>query len=80
MFIVGYELNVDRRKHQKCENCIFEKSCYIKETQMMQEKEGLGNDCTFYQDERDLPPWDRTARYDRVKDLPPYTVRIKRPI
>lgn len=77
---MGYELNIDRQKYQKCDNCLFNKGCYVQEMQKEQEASGVGNDCLLYQDERDLPSFQRTARYPNVKDLPTYTVRIRRPI
>ena len=76
---MGYTLTKDRRKYQKCDNCIFIKGCYLQELQRAQEKEDLGNDCLMYQDERDLAPSERTARYEAVKNLPDYEVRMRKP-
>ena len=76
---MGYTLTKDRRKYQECVNCIFDKGCFLQELQRLQEKEGMGNDCLMYQDERDLPPSQRTARYDAVKILPEYDVRMRKP-
>lgn len=77
---MGYELNEDRKKYQKCENCLFLNSCFVKEVQSLQENLGLGNTCLMYQDERDLPPDQRTERYPKVADLPIYTVRLRKPV
>jgi hypothetical protein len=76
---MGYELNDERKKYQKCDNCIFITSCFVQEVQRMQEDAGMGNTCLIYQDERDLPPAKRTARYAAVADLPLYTVRLRKP-
>lgn len=46
----------------------------------MQEQAGDGNDCLIYQDERDLAPVQRTERYDAVKDLPMYDLRMRKPL
>ncbi len=46
----------------------------------MQEQVGDGNDCLIYQDERDLPPEERTERYAAVKDLPIYDLRTRKPL
>lgn len=76
---MGYTSTQLRRQYQKCDNCIFDKSCFLQELQRLQEAEGLGNDCLMYQDERDLPEVQRTVRYEAVKDLPQYDVRLRRP-
>jgi hypothetical protein len=76
---MGYESVANRRQFQKCDNCIFVKSCFFQEAQRFQEKENIGNDCLIYQDERDLPEAQRTERYQKVVDLPPYTIRMRRP-
>ena len=76
---MGYETIKERKLYQKCDNCLFNRACYVQETQRFQEDNGLGNDCLMYQDERDLPTAERTARYGVVADLPPYTVRLRRP-
>jgi hypothetical protein len=77
---MGYETNADRKKYQKCDNCIFNMNCLVQDTQRFQEDNGLGNTCLYYQDERDLPEPERTARYQAVTGLPPYTVRLRKPI
>ncbi len=77
---MGYETVAERKQYQKCDNCIFVKSCFFQETQRMQQDMGLGNDCLIYQDERDLPEGERTARYQAVANLPVYTVRMRRPV
>ena len=77
---MGYESNADRKKYQKCDNCIFHINCMMQDTQRFQEDNGLGNTCLYYQDERDLPESGRTARYQVVAGFPPYTVRLKKPI
>ncbi|HEX2910192.1 MAG TPA: hypothetical protein VH186_05245 [Chloroflexia bacterium] len=76
---MGYEAVSERQKYQKCDNCIFIRSCFLQEVQRLQESGGQGNDCLMYQDERDLPAAQRTQRYQAVVDLPPYTVRLRRP-
>lgn len=76
---MGYETNLERQQYQKCANCIFNNSCFVKEIQLMQETMGGGNTCLMYQDERDLPASKRTARYSAVADLPPYTWRLRKP-
>jgi hypothetical protein len=76
---MGYESTAERQKYQQCDNCIFIKSCFLQELQREQEKAGQGNDCLMYQDERDLLPAQRTVRYKNVVDLPPYTVRLRKP-
>ena len=77
---MAYASESERTQYQKCENCLFNKNCFWQEIQRYQEDSGDGNNCLFYQDERDLPDDDRTERYERVKDLPEYTLRIKKPI
>ncbi len=77
---MGYETNVERKKYQKCANCIFNSNCFVQEVQRFQEDNGIGNDCLIYQDERDLPEDQRTARYQAVVALPAYTVRLRRPV
>lgn len=77
---MGYTALKDRRKYQKCDNCIFNNACFLQEVQRLLEKEDIGNDCLIYQDERDLPEEQRTARYIAVKDLPVYDVRMRRPV
>ncbi|MEI7553978.1 hypothetical protein [Candidatus Chlorohelix sp.] len=77
---MGYELIVERKQHQKCDNCIFIKSCFLQEVQRLQENSGIGNDCLIYQDERDLPEAQRTERYNAVAGLPTYTVRMRKPL
>jgi hypothetical protein len=76
---MGYELNADRKKYQKCDNCIFDNNCLVQEMQRLQEESSMGNTCLYYQDERDLPEKQRTARYQTVADLPIYTVRLRKP-
>ncbi len=77
---MGYESNKERKLYQHCDNCIFNQSCFVQEVQRFQEREDIGNDCLIYQDERDLPESQRTARYAAVADLPAYTVRMRRPV
>ncbi len=77
---MGYEANAERKLYQKCENCLFNKLCFWQEVQRTQEADGTGNDCLMYQDERDLPVVQRTARYAAVAELPAYTVRLRKPV
>jgi hypothetical protein len=76
---MAYSSIDDRKKYQKCDNCIFIKACFWQEVQRMQEQSGQGNDCLLYQDERDLAPSLRTARYEAVKDFPVYDLRMRKP-
>ncbi len=76
---MGYETNQERKLYQKCDNCLFIKGCYVQDTQREAEVRGEGNTCLMYQDERDLPPAARTARFAQVADLPPYTIRLRKP-
>jgi len=77
---LGYNSAADRKKYQHCDNCIFNTSCFWQEVQRTQEEAGEGNDCLIYQDERDLPPAQHTDRYGRVKDLPVYDLRMRKPL
>lgn len=77
---MAYSASADRRKYQRCDNCIFITACFWQEVQRMQEQANLGNDCLIYQDERDLPPAERTQRYQAVKDFPVYDLRTRKPL
>lgn len=75
---MAYSELEQRRQYQRCDNCIFIRSCFVQELQRLQET-FLGNDCFFYQDERDIPARERTTRYIAVKDMPAYDLRIRKP-
>ncbi len=77
---MAYSSVADRQQYQKCDNCIFIKGCFWQEVQRLQENGGEGNDCLIYQDERDLHPSEHTARYEAVKNLPEYDLRMRKPL
>jgi len=77
---MGYSTVAERQQYQHCDNCIFNKACFLQEIQREQEKAKLGNDCLIYQDERDIAPALRTELYEAVKDLPEYEIRMRKPL